>query len=111
MIKNIILNNKTQSTSIKSDNHFKSIRSVDIYSNIPLLEADPKGLRFTLKNNFTSLDCFCWQIKGERSFNCFNILNQFGELNRDSFFNELLISCEGINFSALTEININLEIV
>lgn len=111
MIKNIILNNKTKSISIKSDNHFNFIRSVDIHSSFPLLDEGPKGLRLTLKNNSKEFDCFCWQTPGESNFNCFDILNQFEETNTTTLINELLISCEGINFSNLTEINIKLEIL
>jgi len=38
-------------------------------------------------------------------------MNQFDEEDTEIFFNELLISCEGIEFSTLTKININLDIL
>jgi hypothetical protein len=110
MRKNIVLNFQKQSISIKTIQPFQSIESVDIYSNIPLLGDGPKGLRYTLKNDSKTLDCFCWQTTNELSFNCFDILNQFSELNDKTLFNELQISCEGIDFSNSTKININLDI-
>lgn len=110
MNQHFILKHQKQSISIKSENYFKKIESVNIFSNIKLPEEGPKGLRYTLKNDNTTLDCFCWQTPNELSFNCFDILNQFEENNTKNLFNELLISCEGIEFSTSTEINITLNI-
>jgi len=53
-----ILNLQTQSISIKSSQYFKSIVSVDIFSTIQIAGDGPKGLKFTLKNDFNTLDCF-----------------------------------------------------
>ncbi len=111
MRQNNILNLQTQSISIKSSQYFESIVSVDIFSNIPIAGDGPRGLRFTLKNDSNSLDCFCWQTLGEPSFNYLDIMNQFNEVNAKTLFNELLISCEGIEFSTLPEINITLNII
>ena len=66
---------------------------------------------FTLKNDSYTLDCFTWQKPGELSFNCFDIMNVFYELTDKNDFCEFLIRCEGIEFSALTEINITLDIL
>jgi len=58
MRQNNILYHQTQSISIKSTQYFRSIVSVDIFSNIPLAGDGPKGLRFTIKNDFNTLDFF-----------------------------------------------------
>ena len=67
MQQNIILT--LQKQSIKSKQCFQSIVSSDIFSTIPLVGDRPKGLRFTLKNDSLTLDCFTWQKPGEISLN------------------------------------------
>ncbi len=110
MRQDIILNLQKQSISFKLASHFQSIVLIDIFSNIKLLGDGPKGLRFILKNDANQLDCFCWQTPGELSFNYFNIMNLLNEVIAETLFNELIISCEGFEFSSSTEINISLDI-
>jgi hypothetical protein len=105
-----ILNLKNQDIHIKTTHPFQSIQIVNIASNIPLTGEGPKGLRFTLINNNTTLDCFSFQIHGGLSFNCFDVMKQFDTFGGNQQFNELRISCEGIEFDATTEIHLHLDI-
>ena len=105
-----ILNLKKQDTNIKAIQPFHSIQIVNISSNISLTGEGPKGLRFTLINNNARLDYFSFQITGGLSFNCFDIMKQFETIDSNHLFNELRISCEGIEFDATTEIHLHLDI-
>jgi hypothetical protein len=105
-----ILNLNNQDTNIKVTHPFHSIQIVNIASNIPLTGEGPKGLRFTLINNNATLDCFSFQIPGGLSFNCFDVMKQFDTIGSKQQFSELLISCEGIEFDANTEIHLHLDI-
>ena len=105
-----ILNLKKQDINIKATHPFYSIQIVNIASNIPLTGEGPKGLRFTLINSNATLDCFSFQIPSGLSFNCFDIMKQFETISSNNIFNELRISCEGIEFDATTEIHLHLDI-
>ena len=110
MLQNIILQSNRHSATIKNSSSFKSIQLVNIFSNKPLLGAAPKGLRFTLNDDCNTYDCFSFQRPGELYFNCFEILSQLDGRDTSILLDELTISCEGVEFSASTEINITLEI-
>ena len=105
-----ILNLKNQDTHIKVTHPFNSIQIVNISSNILLRGEGPKGLRFKLINNNATLDCFSFQIPGGLSFNCFDVMKQMDTIGSNQLFNELRISCEGIEFDANTEIHLHLDI-
>jgi hypothetical protein len=105
-----ILNLNKQDINIKGSHPFQSIQIVDISSNIPLTGEGPKGLRFTLINNDATFDCFSFQIPGGLSFNCFDVMKQFETISSNQLFNELRISCEGIEFDTTTEIYLHLDI-
>ena len=105
-----ILNLNKQDINIKAIHPFHSIQIVNIASNIPLTGEMPKGLRFTLINNNARLDCFSFQLPGKLSFNCFDIMKQFETINSNHLFNELRISCEGIEFDTTSEIHLHLDI-
>ena len=106
-----ILNRNKQDINIKASHPFQSIQIRDISSNIPLTGEGPKGLRFTLINNDATLDCFSFQIAGKISFNCFDVMKQFETMSSNDLFNELRISCEGIEFDPNTEIHLHLDIL
>jgi hypothetical protein len=110
MLQNIILQSKRQRATIQNPSSFKAIQLVSIFSNKPLQGPAPQGLRFTLKNDSNTYDCFSFQRPGELYFNCFEILSQFDGCDDKTMFHELTISCEGVEFSNSTEINIALEI-
>ena len=105
-----ILNLETKDIHIIAPHSFHSIQIVNISSNIPLKGEGPKGLRFTLLNNNATLDCFSFQIPGGLSFNCFDVMKQFETISSNNIFNELRISCEGIEFDATTKIHLHLDI-
>ena len=105
-----ILNLNKQDINIIAIHPFQSIQIVSISSNMPLTGEGPKGLRFTLINNNATLDCFSFQIPGGLFFNCFDVMKQFETIDSNHLFNELRISCEGIEFDATTEIHLHLDI-
>jgi hypothetical protein len=105
-----ILNLNKQDINIKAIHPFHSIQIVNISSNISLTGEGPKGLRFTLINNNATLDCFSFQLPGGLSFNCFDVMKQFDTIGSNQLFNELRVSCEGIEFDATTEIHLHLDI-
>jgi hypothetical protein len=105
-----ILNLNNQDTYIKATQPFNSIQIVNIASNIPLTGEGPKGLRFTLINSNVTLDFFAFQIPGGLLFNCFDVMKQFDTIGSNQLFNDLRISCEGIEFDATTEIHLHLDI-
>ena len=105
-----ILNLNKQDIYIKATDRFQSIQIVNISSNIPLTGEGPKGLRFTLINSNATLDFFSFQMPGGLTFNCFDVMKQFETINSNHLFNELRVSCEGIEFDTTTEIHLHLDI-